>query len=724
MSSTKSNAQEHPSIEALNALPIASFATDYKGNVIYWNDRMVSLTGRPAEAVIGKKAWNGFASKKLPLPIDGALRFEEEACDEAFEVRNKETRQKTTVRFLAVPMPADGSEAAGAIATLTEPDTAPIAHPAMEHLNRLPTPVVAVDTEFNITFINTAGAGVGGGSPEQIVGMKCYDLFRTPHCHTDQCACGQAMRNNGVFTEETVADPDGLNLPIRYTGTPIRDGDGNVVGALEYVTDITESKKLLDESQRKVDFLNSIPTPVVVVDKEFTITYINPAGAGVGGATPDQVVGQKCYDMFRTPHCNTDTCACGRAMREDGVFTEETIADPDGLNLPIRYTGTSIKDKQGNIVGALEYVTDITESKKATDLADKIAAFQDAEISKLITNMEKIAQGDLDVVTSVKNLDQDTQAVAANFTRLNDAVESMVSSVKGLIHDATSIAAAVENGQLTERADHGSHTGGYAEVIQGINSTVEAMHDSMIHVAKATDQFSLGASQIATSSGQVAEGTTEQASALEETSSSLEQMSSMTKQNVDNTEQARVLARSARETAERGAGAMVRMRESMSQIRSSAEGTAAIIRDINEIAFQTNLLALNAAVEAARAGDAGRGFAVVADEVRNLALRSKDAAYRTEQLISESVKLAAEGGEISDDVNTNLTEIVTGVEKVNVIVTDIAAASQEQARGINQVNLAVSQMDQVVQQAAANAEETSAQRQSVIRITDNYISPF
>jgi methyl-accepting chemotaxis protein len=153
---------------------------------------------------------------------------------------------------------------------------------------------------------------------------------------------------------------------------------------------------------------------------------------------------------------------------------------------------------------------------------------------------------------------------------------------------------------------------------------------------------------------------------------------------------------------------MAQMVESMGKIRAAAEGTAEIIRDINEISFQTNLLALNAAVEAARAGDAGRGFAVVAEEVRNLALRSKDAAKKTEELIRQSVKLAEEGGTISHAVNGNLAGIVTSVGKVTDLVGEIAVASQEQARGVEQVNKAIAQMEQVVQQAAANSEETSS----------------
>jgi methyl-accepting chemotaxis protein len=185
-------------------------------------------------------------------------------------------------------------------------------------------------------------------------------------------------------------------------------------------------------------------------------------------------------------------------------------------------------------------------------------------------------------------------------------------------------------------------------------------------------------------------------------------MSGMTKQNADNTQQANVLARGTKSAADKGSSAMERMSVAMTKIRQGAEGTAEIIRDIDEIAFQTNLLALNAAVEAARAGDAGRGFAVVADEVRSLAQRAKEAAKKTEELIKQSVKFANDGESITKEVAGDLTEIVGSVGKVTGIVGEIAAASQEQAKGIEQINKAIVQMDKVTQQAAGNSEEASS----------------
>jgi len=240
-------------------------------------------------------------------------------------------------------------------------------------LNVIPTPIIEMDVKFTITFINPAGAAVVGMSPDDIVGKKCYDLFKTPHCKTEKCACARAMKTDSVVTEETIARPvDGVIIPIRYTGAPIKDAKGNIKGALEYILNITEETRQKQAADEKINNLNTIPTPILAMDTEFTITFINPAGAAVVGMTPDEVIGKKCYDLFKTPHCKTAKCACARAMKTDSVVTEYTIARPaEGVIIPIKYTGSPIKDAKGNIKGALEYVLDVTEESKQKQAADE-----------------------------------------------------------------------------------------------------------------------------------------------------------------------------------------------------------------------------------------------------------------------------------------------------------------------------------------------------------------
>jgi methyl-accepting chemotaxis protein len=336
---------------------------------------------------------------------------------------------------------------------------------------------------------------------------------------------------------------------------------------------------------------------------------------------------------------------------------------------------------------------------------------------------------------------------------INETIEQVRANLKALNADAQTLVAAAVEGRLSFRADATMHHGDFRKIVEGVNATLdavvtpvnealgvleklsqrdlrarvkgtyqgdhariketlngtaEALHEALAQVAAAVSQVSGAAGQIASSSQAVADGASEQASSLEETSSSLESMATMTKQAADNAQQANGLAQRAKIAATEGGAAMEQMSGAMSKIKASAEGTSEIIKDINEIAFQTNLLALNAAVEAARAGEAGRGFAVVAEEVRSLALRSKEAATRTEALIRQSVREAGEGEVTASHVSEKLAEIASGVAKVTDIVADIAASAKEQAAGIDQVNKAVGQMDQVTQQNAANSEESSS----------------
>jgi methyl-accepting chemotaxis protein len=234
-------------------------------------------------------------------------------------------------------------------------------------------------------------------------------------------------------------------------------------------------------------------------------------------------------------------------------------------------------------------------------------------------------------------------------------------------------------------------------------------------VRRVMEGLSGGAGQVTAASAQVfaasqslAEGASEQAAGIEETSSSVEEMSSMTRQNAENANQANHLMTETGQVVEEANQAMRELTRSMTEITQASEETAKIIKTIDEIAFQTNLLALNAAVEAARAGEAGAGFAVVADEVRNLALRASDAAKNTSGLIEGSVKKIKSGSGIVSRTNDAFGKVAAGAKKVSDLVGEIAAASNEQAQGIEQINRAVAEMDKVVQRNASSAEESAS----------------
>lgn len=226
-------------------------------------------------------------------------------------------------------------------------------------------------------------------------------------------------------------------------------------------------------------------------------------------------------------------------------------------------------------------------------------------------------------------------------------------------------------------------------------------------LSSGAEQVLNAATALTASSGRVAESANEQAASLEETSASLEQMASMTKRNSEHASVAKDLAVQTRKAADAGVNNMNQMREAMKEIKAASDNIARIVRSIDEVAFQTNILALNAAVEAARAGEAGAGFAVVADEVRNLAQRSALAARETATKIEDCIQKSDRGVHISETVAASLEQILTQATKMDELVAHITSASKEQSLGIEQVNMAVSQMDRVTQQNAGNAEQSA-----------------
>ena len=284
--------------------------------------------------------------------------------------------------------------------------------------------------------------------------------------------------------------------------------------------------------------------------------------------------------------------------------------------------------------------------------------------------------------------------------------------IKTSIAKVLDLVSAASTGDLTVRIDFKSQDE-MGVMGRALNDFLQHLDTSLGQVAESSESLALASRQLSAASEHMSAGSQQQASSLEETAASLEQITGTVKQNAENAKQANQLAMGSREVAERGGQVVTAAVEAMDEINRSSKKIADIITTIDEIAFQTNLLALNAAVEAARAGEQGRGFAVVAAEVRNLAQRSATAAKEIKDLIGDSVAKVDSGSQLVNRSGDTLGEIVTSVKRVTDIIGDIAAASGEQSSGIDQVNKAVTQMDQVVQSNAAQTEELTSTARSL-----------
>jgi methyl-accepting chemotaxis protein len=279
------------------------------------------------------------------------------------------------------------------------------------------------------------------------------------------------------------------------------------------------------------------------------------------------------------------------------------------------------------------------------------------------------------------------------------------------INEAVALAECVAEGDLVDHR-HRAHAD-YSKDEPG--QLLHALHRMSASLVRIVGEVRSGTDTITTASAEIACGnldlssrTEEQASSLEETASSMEQLTSTVKQNADNARQANQLAASAAAVAQRGGDEVSDVVQTMASIEQSSKKIVDIIGVIDGIAFQTNILALNAAVEAARAGEQGRGFAVVASEVRNLAQRSASAAKEIKALIDDSVGKVETGTRLVGQAGGTMQEVVQSIQRVTAIMAEISNASVEQTHGIEQINMAISQMDHVTQQNAALVEQAAA----------------
>ena len=385
-----------------------------------------------------------------------------------------------------------------------------------------------------------------------------------------------------------------------------------------------------------------------------------------------------------------------------------------GGNFDVVLAGLGRKDEIGDIAGAVEEFKVMAAEKARREAEEKAeqdkraAAERDAAMQKMAAEFED-AVGSLVKAAVAGDFTQrvDLQGKTGLVLNVGTALNSLCENVSKALDDLIRMLNSLAEGDLTRRIT-AAYEGNFAILKDNANRTAERIGETISEIKASAREVTNASAEISTSTTDLSQRTEEQAASLEETSASMEEIAATVKKNAENAQEANASAANTRQVADRGGQVVAQAVDAMAKIEESSRKISDIIGVIDEIARQTNLLALNAAVEAARAGDAGRGFAVVASEVRSLAQRSSQAAKDIKDLITNSNGQVKDGVDLVNRAGTALTEIVESIKKVADIVSDIANASAEQASGIEQVNKALTQMDEVTQQNSALVEENAA----------------
>ncbi|MCX4027032.1 methyl-accepting chemotaxis protein [Spartinivicinus marinus] len=450
----------------------------------------------------------------------------------------------------------------------------------------------------------------------------------------------------------------------------------------------------MNETARVKQALDCVNSSVMIADNDFEIVYLNNSlemlmknlevdlKKDINGFDANKILGT-CIDTF---HKNP---AHQRKLMKELKTTFENEFVVSGRT--IRIYANPIFNEAGERLGTIAEMRDRTQEVAIEQEIDSVVmAAVNGDLTKRIDETDK--QG--------------------FFKALSVGLNKLVSIAEQVVNDTARVLDALANGNLTEKIDH-EYQGAFAKLKSDANSTVERLTEIIGEIMVASEAVASGAQQIAQGSEDLSTRTEEQASSLGETAASMEEMISTVKSNTENACEANQMSIVAKNKAQSGGDVVNQAVLAMEDINTASKKIEDIVGVIDEIAFQTNLLALNSAVEAARAGEYGRGFAVVAGEVRNLAQRSATSAQEIKNLIRDSVLKVNDGTELVKKSGDTLTEIIEAIDKVSKMVDQITCSAQEQESGINEVNSAIAQMDDMTQQNAALVEQSSAASMSM-----------